>query len=138
MPAKGAKKNAQPKSETQKKTRENKAGLNFNVGRIKRQMKEKKLAQRVGAMAPVYMTAVLEYLAAELLELAGNATITAKKQRITPRAVFLAVKEDTELDQLLSDTMISNGGVREHVDPSLMPTKGGKKKESQVQKTSAA
>merc|ERR1712146_412375 len=57
-------------------------------------------AQRVGSGASVYLAAVLEYLTAEVLELSGNAAKSYKKSRIIPRCVFLAVKEDTELDQL--------------------------------------
>ena len=35
----------------------------------------------------VYLTGVLEYLAAELMELAGNAAKEVNKKRITPRHV---------------------------------------------------
>ena len=64
-----------------------KAGLQFPVGRIARFMKEGKFAERVGAGAPVYMAAVMEYLAAEVLELAGNAARDNKKTRIVPRHI---------------------------------------------------
>lgn len=47
-------------------TRSSKAGLQFPVGRIARFLKKGKYAERVGAGAPVYLAAVLEYLAAEV------------------------------------------------------------------------
>ncbi|MCO5600057.1 hypothetical protein L7F22_054165 [Adiantum nelumboides] len=47
-------------------SRSQKAGLQFPVGRIARFLKKGKYAERVGAGAPVYLAAVMEYLAAEL------------------------------------------------------------------------
>jgi histone H2A len=44
-----------------------KAGLQFPVGRIGRFLKKGRYAQRVGSGAPVYLAAVLEYLAAEVI-----------------------------------------------------------------------
>ncbi|KAD3068246.1 hypothetical protein E3N88_36126 [Mikania micrantha] len=67
-----------------------KAGLQFPVGRVGRYLKKGRYAQRVGTGAPVYLAAVLEYLAAEVLELAGNAARDNKKNRIIPRHVLLA------------------------------------------------
>ena len=71
------------KGKTAKKavSRSAKAGLQFPVGRVARYLKVGKYASRVGAGAPVYLAAVLEYLAAEVLELAGNASRDNKKTR---------------------------------------------------------
>ncbi|KAG7157178.1 histone H2A-like 4 [Homarus americanus] len=56
------------------KSRSSRAGLQFPVGRIHRLLRKGNYAERVGAGAPVYLAAVMEYLAAEVLELADNVT----------------------------------------------------------------
>ncbi|GAA5909257.1 hypothetical protein JCM8208_005625 [Rhodotorula glutinis] len=120
-----------------KKTRPSrsaKAGLQFPVGRIHRFLRKGAYAKRIGAGAPVYLAAVLEYLAAEVLELAGNAARDNKKGRITPRHLQLAIRNDDELDQLLGHCLISHGGVRRpllvlpHINQALLPKTGDKKK----------
>lgn len=98
-----------------------KAGLQFPVGRISRHLKQGRFAERVGAGAPVYLAAVLEYLAAEVLELAGNAAKDNKKTRIVPRHIQLAIRNDEELAKLLSSTTIAAGGVLPNINVFLLP-----------------
>ncbi|PQM38718.1 histone H2A [Prunus yedoensis var. nudiflora] len=100
-----------------------KAGLQFPVGRIGRYLKNGRYSKRIGTGAPVYLAAVLEYLAAEVLELAGNAARDNKKNRIIPRHVLLAVRNDEELGKLLAGVTIAHGGVLPNINPVLLPKK---------------
>ena len=104
-----------------------KAGLQFPVGRIARYIRKQKVATRVGAGAPVYLAAVLEYLAAEILELAGNAAKDNKKSRIIPRHIQLAVRNDEELNKLLGGVTIAAGGVLPSINAALLPKKAAAK-----------
>ncbi|OAY42306.1 probable histone H2A.5 [Manihot esculenta] len=99
------------------------AGLQFPVGRIARFLKKGRYAQRFGAGSPIYLAAVLEYLAAEVLELAGNAARDNKKNRINPRHLLLAVRNDEELGKLLQGVTIASGGVLPNINPVLLPKK---------------
>ncbi|KAG6386345.1 hypothetical protein SASPL_155243 [Salvia splendens] len=165
-------------------TRSVKAGLQFPVGRIGRYLKKGRYSKRVGTGAPVYLAAVLEYLAAELdfalfcwgfvvlcdelerwiscwsslievvlllivmasksinaakvLELAGNAARDNKKNRIIPRHVLLAVRNDEELGKLLAGVTIAHGGVLPNINPVLLPKKSEKAAEKSPKSPSKA
>merc|ERR1719184_695844 len=99
------------------------SGLQFPVGRLHRKMKQGRFSKRIGKGAAVYMAAVLEYLAAEVLELAGNAARENKKVRILPRHLLLAVKNDEELDKLSNNATFREGGVLPGINPKLLPVK---------------
>ncbi|MCJ1236077.1 histone H2A [Varicellaria rhodocarpa] len=101
-------------------SRSSKAGLAFPVGRVHRLLRKGNYAQRVGAGAPVYLAAVLEYLAAEILELAGNAARDNKKTRIIPRHLQLAIRNDEELNKLLGHVTIAQGGVLPNIHQSML------------------
>uniref|UniRef100_A0A8D0DW30 Core histone macro-H2A n=1 Tax=Salvator merianae TaxID=96440 RepID=A0A8D0DW30_SALMN len=115
------------KKKSTKTSRSAKAGVIFPVGRMLRYIKKGHPKYRIGVGAPVYMAAVLEYLTAEILELAGNAARDNKKGRVTPRHILLAVANDEELNQLLKGVTIASGGVLPNIHPELLAKKRGSK-----------
>ena len=76
-----------------------KAGLQFPVSKLNRHLRDSRRTKRVGAGAPVYLAAVLEYATAEILETAGNSL--GKRKRIMPADVMLCIRKDEELNRLI-------------------------------------
>lgn len=109
------------KDGSKSQSRSARAGLIFPVGRIHRHLRKGNYAERVGAGGPVYMAAVLEYLTAEVLELASKAARDNKKTRMNPRHIQLAVRADEELNRLLGDVAIPGGGVIPNINEALLP-----------------
>ncbi|EFX78421.1 hypothetical protein DAPPUDRAFT_320380 [Daphnia pulex] len=108
------------------KTRSSRSGLQFPVGRTHQMLHKGSYAEPVGAGPSVYLAAVIEYLANEVLELAGNAARDNKKTRIIPRHLQLATRNDEELNKLLSGVTIAQGGVLPNVQAVLLPKKTDK------------
>jgi len=111
------------KARSKGKSRSNRAGLSFPVSRIHRHLRKGSYGERIAAGSPVYLAAVLEYLSAEILELAGNAARDNKKTRIIPRHLQLAVRNDEELNRLLGGVTIAQGGVLPNINSLLLPKK---------------
>ncbi|XP_078416672.1 histone H2A-like [Cetorhinus maximus] len=114
------------KPKVRPKSRSSRSGLQFPVGRVSRLLKRGKHAERIGAGAPIFLAAVLEYLVAEVVELAGAAARDNQKRRIAPRHIQLAVRNDAELLQLLGDVTIPQGGVLPNIQTPLLPKKSAK------------
>jgi len=115
----GAKKG---RARSRKTSRSARCGLQFPVGRIHTYLKTGRFSSAVGAGAPVYLAAVLEYLSAEVLELAGNAARDNKHVRITPRHVNLAIRNDEELNKMITGT-VAGGGVIPNIHAVLIQYK---------------
>lgn len=101
--------------------RESYARIQFSVSRVENVMRSMGL-NRIGASAPVYLAAAVEYLAAEILELAGNAARDHKRKRIARKYVMSAIATDDELKCLL-DSAILGGGVIPHIHSAILPKK---------------
>ena len=76
-------------------------GLSISIDQVMALLRAGEYASRIGAGAPVYLAAVLEFLLAELLELALSEARSKMTSRIVPRHITLAVKNDEEFNKLL-------------------------------------
>ena len=95
----------------------------------------------IGGQAPVFAAAVLEYVVAELLELAGNAARAEKKNRVKAKHLQLAIADDEELKSLFGNVTIRGGGVSQGIHNFLQekstPKKLEKKKAKLAKKKAA-
>ena len=104
-------------------SRSARSGLQFSVPRVKKLLRHLITAPRVGNTAAVFLAAVLEYLAAEIVELAGNAARDNNAKRIVPRHLMLAIRNDEPLNYLYSrhGTIVLGGGVIQNIHNRLLP-----------------
>lgn len=111
-----------PKNKKSAYAKGRQCGLTFPVSMVLKQLRKlRHLKREILPVSAVYLTAVLEYLAAEILELAGNAAQDNKRARITPRHIQLAVRHDEELSKLFENVTIAAGGVIPNILPVLLP-----------------
>lgn len=95
------------------------AGLVMNVDRMHKKLQEGRYAKKVRVEAAVYTAAVLEYVVAEVLEIAGKVAEFYKKKRIFPRCIQITLIGDAELSKLAGNAIIPQGGVMPHIHPAL-------------------
>lgn len=110
------------------------ANLVFPIPAVEKFMRARCPQSRIGGGASIYLTAVLEYIAAELLELGGNFARDLKFKRIRPRDVQLAIFNDEELTKLMNNlhVVIAEGGVLPGIHHTLQ--KGAPKRSKRRQK----
>ena len=110
------------KSKTSRQTtRATKAGRTVPPSRVNRAMKLRSGLKRVGGTAPVYMAAVMEYVAAEILEVACNSTANAKRKRVTPEDISIALRSDADLQKVCGGLALYTGDRLESVAKALVP-----------------
>ncbi|RNA42005.1 histone H2A [Brachionus plicatilis] len=112
-----------------------KAGIHFPVARLIRKFKAINSKMTIQTKSGVMLAAVVEYLTAEVLELSGYVTREQNRKTISPRDIFLAVKNDDELDKLLHDTVITQSGAVPHINPVLLVKSKRSKTKSQPDAT---
>ena len=88
-----------------------KAGIIFAPGRMTRLLRAKRVANRCGRLAGVFMAGALEYLVEEVLDQAGEICKGAGKKQIKPRHIMQAVRQDDELSKLCYQIQFSEAGV---------------------------
>ena len=90
------------KAKKMRKTQSVRAALTFPVARVHRMLRSVYSGRlRVSKGAGTYLTAVLEYMSAELLEIAGNCCRDMKQKRLTPRHLQLSIRMDEEMNKVV-------------------------------------
>lgn len=110
------------------RSKSQKAGLIFPVARVNKYMKTHSGLKRVGGSSPICMTAVIEYIAAEIVEAAGNKTKSASRKTINQEDMLSAVRLDPDLAKLFAGTSVCVGDKLTKVSESIKYAPGKPKK----------
>lgn len=85
-----------------------KCQLVFPVPRVSTMLKSK-TNLRQGLMPAIFITAALEYIASEIVELAGKALKEVDRSRILPRHIKMVIDSDSELNKVFANSNFING-----------------------------
>ena len=85
------------------------AELQFPVSRVDCLLREGCYVLRLSSSTPIFLAGILEYLTANILELAGQEALNNHKMRITPEHVQRALVNNEHLSRLFEATACSQG-----------------------------
>ncbi|XP_004695261.1 PREDICTED: histone H2A-Bbd type 2/3 [Condylura cristata] len=94
-------------SRPRSRSRTARAELSFSVSHVERLLREGRYSQRLSASAPVFLAAIIQYLTATVLQLAGDEARNRGRTHITPELVDMAVHNNALLSPLFGATTIS-------------------------------
>ena len=123
--------NKQPTKEKIKQ--EVRAGINFPVNRIKTYMRKCGANKRLGSLSAVYLASVLEYLTAEIADMAGTVVLDEGKKTINQKHLFKAINGDLDLQKVFNG-IIKDGGVKQTVTDFRFKTKEQQEKAEKMAK----
>lgn len=105
--------------------------LLWPVKRIRKEL-AKSTGVKVSMEAAVFAAAVYEYMAAELLELTGEAAKDFKRSRLVPRYIMLAIRNDDEIARVFEKTCtFREAGVTMKPVPKMLLKSHASKKNSE-------
>ena len=104
----------------EKHSRSRCSGLQFDVDQIGALVSQA-TSMVVSEVAACYLSAVMEYMTAEALELGGNAARDNKSSWIIPHHLQLAFYNDEELNKFASGCTVMSGGVLPNIHAVLLP-----------------
>ncbi|CAM4525809.1 unnamed protein product [Caretta caretta] len=103
----------------------------FPVDHIEKMLRKGHCIKRIKGGALVYLAAVIEYLTAELLAQAGNATRDDPRRCITPQHLRLAIRRNKDFHKLLlGSDAVFQGGILPNSQAMLLKTKSSKSSRS--------
>ena len=121
-----------------KVTKSKKADLEFPVSRIGTNLRRGHYFGRYSDATPVFLSAVLEFLTGEVLDLAGIQAKNEGRKRIVPTNIFSGIQQDAGLVDLFSNIVISEGGCVQHVHEAMLEFQKKPKSRSTSQSQSQA
>ncbi|KAM6290381.1 histone H2A, orphon-like [Porphyrio hochstetteri] len=92
---------SEAKAKKSRTSRSSRAGLLFSISRVDRMLRRGHFAERIGAKAPVFLAAVLQWVTRETVDVAGKIAKKSKQHCISPSHLQGAMQKCSVLRHLL-------------------------------------